>query len=148
MEAAGRARTQAGQPGLEDQPREDHERLPRGLRQERERRQRRGVLPPEDLRARDRAEVTRLRTARVLHWALVASTALAALSLVEALGLSALHRPAGYVAVAVLLLRVVWGVARRRAVTLSGVVRMLCIAALALSGWLYTTDAYWGSEAV
>jgi cytochrome b len=92
--------------------------------------------------------VTRLRTARVLHWALVASTALAALSLVDALGLSALHRPAGYAAIAVVLLRVVWGIARRRAVVSSGVVRMLCIAALASSGWLYTTDAYWGSEMV
>jgi len=92
--------------------------------------------------------VTRLRTARVLHWSLVASTALAALSLVDALGLSALHRPAGYVAIAVVLLRVVWGVARRRSVVSSGVVRMLCLAALAFSGWLYTTDAYWGSETV
>jgi len=92
--------------------------------------------------------VTRLRTTRVLHWALVASTALAALSLVDALGLSALHRPAGYAAIAVVLLRVVWGVARRRSVVSSGVVRMLCLAALAFSGWLYTTDAYWGSETV
>lgn len=92
--------------------------------------------------------MTRLRTARVLHWALVASTALAALSLVDALGLSALHRPAGYAAVAVVLLRVVWGAMRRRAVVSSGIVRMLCVAALAFTGWLYTTDAYWGSEAV
>ena len=92
--------------------------------------------------------MTRLRTARVLHWALVASTALAALSLVDALGLSALHRPAGYAAIAVVLLRVVWGVARRRSVVASGVVRMLCLAALAFTGWLYTTDAYWGSETV
>jgi cytochrome b len=92
--------------------------------------------------------VTRLRTARVLHWALVASTALAALSLVDALGLSALHRPAGYVAIAMVLLRVVWGAMRRRAVVTSGIVRMLCIAALAFTGWLYTTDAYWGSEMV
>jgi cytochrome b len=83
--------------------------------------------------------VTRLHTARVLHWALVASTALA---------LSALHRPAGYAAVALVLSRVVWGVARRRSVVASGVVRMLCLAALAFTGWLYTTDAYWGSEAV
>jgi len=92
--------------------------------------------------------VTRVRTARVLHWALVASTALAALSLVDALGLSALHRPAGYAAIAVVLLRVVWGVAHRRSVVASGVVRMLCLAALAFTGWLYTTDAYWGSETV
>jgi cytochrome b len=92
--------------------------------------------------------VTRLRTARVLHWALVASTGLAALSLVDALGLSTLHRPAGYAAIAVVLLRVVWGVAQRRSVVASGIVRMLCIAVLAFTGWLYTTDAYWGSEAV
>jgi len=92
--------------------------------------------------------VTRVRTARVLHWALVASTALAVLSLVDALGLPALHRPAGYAAIAVVLLRAAWGVARRRSVAAGGVVRMLCIAALAFTGWLYTTDAYWGSETV
>jgi cytochrome b len=85
---------------------------------------------------------------RVLHWALVVSIALAALSLIDALGVPGLHSPAGYAAVAVVLLRVAWGVARRRPVRFNAVVRMLCVAALAFTGWLYRTDAYWGSEAV
>lgn len=85
---------------------------------------------------------------RVLHWALVVSAALAALSLVDALGVPGLHRAAGYAAVAVVLLRVAWGVARRRPIRSNAVVRMLCVAALAFTGWLYTTGAYWGSEAV
>jgi len=35
------------------------------------------------------------RAVRVLHWSLVVSVALAGLSLVDALGVSSLHRPAG-----------------------------------------------------
>ena len=85
---------------------------------------------------------------RALHWALVVSTALAAVSLIDALGVPGLHRPAGYAAVAVVLCRVVWGVARQRPALWSAIARMLCVAVLALTGWLYTTDAYWGSEAV
>ena len=81
---------------------------------------------------------------RALHGALVVATALAALSLMDALGMPGLHRPAGYAAVAVLLWRVAW----RRSMRLAAIARTLCIAALALSGWLYTTDAYWGSEAI
>ena len=85
---------------------------------------------------------------RALHWALVVSTALAALSLIDALGLPGLHRPAGYAAAAVVLCRVVWGVAQRRPALRSAVARMLCVAVLALTGWLYTSDVYWGSEAI
>ena len=85
---------------------------------------------------------------RALHWALVVSTALAAVSLIDVLGVPGLHRPAGYAAVAVVLWRAAWGVARRRPARSSAIVRMLCIAGLAFTGWLYTTDAYWGSEAV
>jgi cytochrome b len=85
---------------------------------------------------------------RALHWALVVSTALAALSLVDALGMPGLHGPAGYAAAAVVLCRVVWGVAQRRPALRSAIARMLCVAVLALTGWLYTTDVYWGSEAV
>ena len=122
------------------------------------------------------------RAVRVLHWSLVVSVALAALSLIEALGLGALHRIAGYVALAIVLLRIVWGFTARGharftqfvrgpAVTLSYLRRvfarseprtlghnplggwmivalLLCVAALAFTGWLYTTDMFWGSEAV
>jgi cytochrome b len=85
---------------------------------------------------------------RALHWALVVSTALAALSLIDGLGAPGLHRPAGYAAVAVVLWRVAWGAARRRPARAGAIVRMLSIAGLAFTGWLYTTDAYWGSEAI
>ena len=88
---------------------------------------------------------------RALHWALVVSTALAAVSLIGALGalgVPGLHRPAGYAAVALVLGRVAWGAARRRPTRSGAIARMLCVAALAFTGWLYTTDAYWGSEAV
>ena len=88
------------------------------------------------------------RARSALHWALVVSTALAAVSLIDALGMPGLHRPAGYAAVVVVLLRVVWGVAQRRPAVWSAVARMLCVAVLAFTGWLYTTDAYWGSEAI
>ncbi|MEP7298195.1 MAG: hypothetical protein ABI702_18585 [Burkholderiales bacterium] len=81
---------------------------------------------------------------RALHWALVVATALAALSLIDALGMPALHRPAGYAALAVLLWRVAW----RRSMRPAAIARATCIAALALTGWLYTTDAYWGSEGI
>lgn len=119
------------------------------------------------------------RAVRVLHWALVGSVALAALGTVAVFGA---HRPAGYVALAVVALRVLWGgvgprdarfgrfVRAPRAVLryalavvqhreprylghnpLGGwmVVALLgCIAGLALTGWLYTTDALWGDERV
>jgi len=122
------------------------------------------------------------RAVRVLHWSLVVSVALAGLSLVDALGVSSLHRPAGYVALVVVLLRSMWGFAGRGharfaqfvrgpAVTLAYLRRvlahreprtlghnplgawmivalLLCVAALAFTGWLYTTDMFWGSEAV
>ena len=81
---------------------------------------------------------------RALHWALVVATALAATSLIDALGMPGVHRPAGYAAVAVLLWRVAW----RRSMRPAAMARMLCIAALGFTGWLYTTDAYWGSGAV
>ena len=92
-----------------------------------------------------------LRSRRLLHWALVALVALSSLALVDALGLARLHRPAGYAALALVIARVAWGRVRGRAALASGwtaVLRWLCVIALAFSGWLYTTDMFWGSEAV
>ena len=116
---------------------------------------------------------------RVLHWALVASVALAALSTLVLFGA---HQPAGYVALAVVAVRVLWGgvgghyarfrqfvrapratlrylrllVAHREPRYLGHnplggwmvIALMLCVSGLALTGWLYTTDAFWGNEAV
>ena len=122
------------------------------------------------------------RAVRVLHWTLVASVGLSALSLLDALGMPGWHRPAGYVALGVALLRSVWGLIgrgharfaqfvrspsvtlnylrlllRRREPRLLGhnplgawmiLALMACVSALACTGWLYTTDMFWGSEAV
>jgi cytochrome b len=122
------------------------------------------------------------RAVRVLHWALVASVALSALSLVDALGMPGLHRPAGYAALAIVLLRGVWGFVGRGHARFAAFLRgpaatlhylrlvmrqreprslghnplgawmivalMLGVSALAFSGWLYTTEMFWGSEAV
>jgi len=119
------------------------------------------------------------RTVRVLHWALVGAVALAALTLVVWVGA---HQGAGYAALAIVALRVLWGgvgsryarlrqfvrapratlryalaVARGREPRYLGhnplggwmiVALMCCISGLALTGWLYTTDAFWGDELV
>lgn len=119
------------------------------------------------------------RAVRLLHWTLVGAVALAALGLVALFGV---HQPAGYVALAAVLVRGVWGAvgshyarfaqfvrgpraalryARAVAVgreprfighnPLGGwmvVALMLCIVALAVTGWLYTTDMFWGDETV
>ena len=119
------------------------------------------------------------RAVRVLHWTLVASVALSALGLVALFGV---HQPAGYVALAAVLLRVGWGFGRSRYARFAQFVRgpraslryaadvlhhreprhlghnplggwmalalMLVVAGLALTGWLYTTDAFWGDETV
>ena len=119
------------------------------------------------------------RAVRVLHWTLVVSLALSALGLVALFGV---HQPAGYVALAAVLLRVMWGVfgsgyarfaqfvhgpraalryaravAARRERRFIGhnplggwmvVALMLCVIGLALTGWLYTTDAFFGDETV
>ena len=92
-----------------------------------------------------------LRGRRLLHWALAVLVALSSLALVDALGFPGLHRPAGYAALALVIARVAWGRVRGRAALASGwtaVLRWLCVAALAFSGWLYTTDMFWGSEVV
>ncbi len=121
------------------------------------------------------------RPVRLLHWTLVASVALAWLS-TEWWG--AAHQPAGYVALAAVLLRVAWGLAppalrfarfgqfvrgpratwRYAASVLRrseprfvghnplGAWMVLAlfghVAGLALTGWLYTSDAWWGDERV
>ena len=119
------------------------------------------------------------RAVRVLHWVLVGSVALSALGLVALFGV---HQPAGYVALAVVAVRVAWGcfgsryarfgqfvrapraawryalaVAQHREPRYLGhnplggwmaVALLACVAGLALTGWLYTTDAFWGDAAV
>lgn len=120
---------------------------------------------------------------RTLHWSLVLSVALAALT---TLGWgSDLHQAAGYTAVVVVVLRLLWpwvGGARARHARLRSFVKapratlgylrlvlarreprhlghnplggwmivalLATVAALAATGWLYTTDAFWGDQAV
>ena len=122
------------------------------------------------------------REVRVLHWALVVSVSVSALSLIDVLGVPMWHRPAGYVALGAVLLRIVWGLIGRGHARFAEFVRspsvtliylrlvlrhreprllghnplgawmilalMACVSALAFTGWLYTTDMFWGSEAV
>jgi cytochrome b len=119
------------------------------------------------------------RAVRALHWVLVGAVALSAFGLVALFGV---HQPAGYVALAAVGMRLVWGVAGTRYARFAQFVRgpraawryaravaahreprylghnplgawmvvalMACVAGLALTGWLYTTDAYWGDETV
>lgn len=119
------------------------------------------------------------RAVRLLHWSLVGAVALAAISTLTWFGA---HQTAGYVALALVALRLLWGgvgsryarwrqfvrgprttlryalaVAQRREPRYLGhnplggwmVVALLgCIAGLALTGWLYTTDVLWGDERV
>ena len=119
------------------------------------------------------------RAVRVLHWTLVGSIALSALGLVA---LGGVHQPAGYAALAAVLLRIVWGLVGSRYARFAQFVRgpraslryaravaigaeprfvghnplggwmvialMLCVIGLALTGWLYTTDAFFGDETV
>jgi cytochrome b len=119
------------------------------------------------------------RLVRALHLTLIAAVAVSALSLAWPIGL---HRAAGWVAAAAVLLRVGWGVVgpRRARFTsfvlgpaatfgyagavlrgraprhlghnpLGGwmVVALLAdVAGLALTGWLYTTDRWWGDATV
>ena len=119
------------------------------------------------------------RAVRLLHWTLVAAVALSALGLVALFGV---HQPAGYVALAAVLVRSVWGGVGSRYARFAQFVRgpraalryaravaagreprfighnplggwmvvalMLCVIGLALTGWLYTTDALFGDETV
>ena len=118
------------------------------------------------------------RFVRLFHWSLVTTVALAWITSEVGRGL---HEPIGWVMVALLLLRIVWGLAGRdRAARFVSFVRgpaavlayaqdvlrhraprflghnplggwmvlalMLTLAAIALTGWLLTTDAFFGSE--
>jgi len=119
------------------------------------------------------------RAVRVLHWVLVLSIALAWLT---TLRFGHLHQPAGYVALAAVLTRVVWGcvgsryarfrqfvcspratlvylrqVSQRREARYIGhnplggwmiVALMGCVGSLGLTGWLYTTDRFWGDALI
>ena len=114
---------------------------------------------------------------RLLHWTLVVSVAASAIGIVNWFGI---HQPAGYVALAAVLLRLVWGgvgsryarfaqflrgprAALRYARNVAGgcerrfighnplggwmVVALLADAiATGLTGWLYTTDRFWGVQ--
>ncbi len=129
---------------------------------------------------------------RLLHWGLVASVAVSTLAL---WWLGGLHQPAGYVALAIALGRVLWGVLwdvrggalvhhtsyarfaqfaqfvrtpratlaylslllRRREPRYIGhnplggwmvLALLACVTGLGLTGWLYTTDLFWGDETV
>jgi cytochrome b len=116
---------------------------------------------------------------RVLHWTLTASVALGWIS---TLWLFDAHQPAGWVALAAVLLRLAWGLVGGRHARFARFVRapgatlaytravlarreprylghnplgawmvialLGCVAGLALTGWLYTTDRFWGDETV
>lgn len=119
------------------------------------------------------------RPVRLLHWTLVASIALGWLTTFFWFGA---HQPVGWIALAAVALRLVWGVAGSRHARFAQFVRapratfaylrqmrrgaeprhlghnplgawmilalLLCVTALCVTGWLYTTDALWGDETV
>ena len=116
---------------------------------------------------------------RVFHWTLVACVALAWVTLDW---LVDWHQPIGWVALALVVARIVWGFVGPRHARFAQFVRgpattaryarrvvaeteprhlghnplggwmvlafFAWIAALALTGWLYTTDRFWGDETV
>lgn len=119
------------------------------------------------------------RPVRLLHGVLAAAVLMAGLTTLVGFGA---HQPAGWVALAAIVLRVVWGftgsryarfaqfvrtpratlvylraLLRRREARYIGhnplgawmvLVLMLVVAGLALTGWLYTTEQFWGDEQV
>jgi len=116
---------------------------------------------------------------RVTHWTLAMTIALAWLSTLS-LGLTALHEPAGYMAVTLVLGRLVWGLSGspyarfsqflRSPSTVWRYVQDIClgnephylghnplggwmviallsnIALCGFTGWLFTTDRFWGID--
>lgn len=117
------------------------------------------------------------RLVRLLHLALVASVVMAWISTLG-LGLVKAHEPAGYIALGVVALRIVWGFSGSRYARFSQFVRgkrevlhyagqlqagnepryighnplggwmvlllLSLVVSLGLTGWLYTTDYFWG----
>lgn len=116
---------------------------------------------------------------RVLHWILVLMTVSAWLS---TFWFGGLHQPAGYVALAAVAVRALWGCIGGRYARFTQFLRppaaivahtrlllqrrepryighnplggwmilalLASIAGLALTGWLYTTDRFWGNESI
>jgi cytochrome b len=116
---------------------------------------------------------------RLLHWTLVGSIALGWLTTFLWFGA---HQPVGWIALAAVALRLVWGFAGSRHARFAQFVRtpratfvylrqmrrgsaprhlghnplgawminalLLCVTALCVTGWLYTTDALWGNATV
>ena len=119
------------------------------------------------------------RVVRLLHWGLVLSLAV---SWLGTFAIAGVHQPAGYVALALAMLRVLWGVAGSTHARFAQFVRgpratwryltavlqrrerryvghnplgawmilalLTSVGALALTGWLYTTDRFWGDAQV
>lgn len=118
---------------------------------------------------------------RMAHWSLLIAIALAWLS-AEVFGWFGIHQPAGYVALGIVAVRIIWGffgtrfarfrqfifgpsqvlrygiaVMRGNAPRYVGhnplggwmVIALLCSVALTIAtGWLFTTDAFWGDPLV
>lgn len=119
------------------------------------------------------------RVTRWLHWSLLLALIV---SWLGTFALPGVHQPAGYLALALVAARGVWGFAGGRYARFSQFVRspratcayalallrrrepryighnplgaymiltlLACVCALALTGWLYTTDRFWGDAAV
>jgi len=116
---------------------------------------------------------------RLLHWTLVIAIATAWLSTLH-LGFGWTHEPAGYVALGVITVRLIWGFLGGRHARFTQFVRgpshvlryarlmrhrqeprhighnplggwmaialLMGVASVGITGWLQTTDRYWGSE--
>jgi cytochrome b len=116
---------------------------------------------------------------RLLHWGLVIALTLCWLG---TFAIPGVHQPAGYVALAIVLLRLLWGGIGSRYARFAQFVRgpratwsylramlqrreprhlghnplgacmvlalLANVAGLALTGWLYTTDRFWGDATV
>jgi cytochrome b len=116
---------------------------------------------------------------RVLHWSLVLAVTL---SWLGTFAIAGVHQGAGYVALAIVLLRLLWGAIGSHCARFTQFVRgpratwaylmavlqrrerrhlghnplgacmvlalLANVAGLALSGWLYTTDRFWGDATV
>jgi cytochrome b len=116
---------------------------------------------------------------RALHWCLVLAVTL---SWLGTFALAGVHQGAGYAALAIVMLRVLWGSVGSRYARFAQFVRgpratwaylkavlqrreprylghnplgacmvlalLTSVAGLALTGWLYTTDSFWGDAAV